>query len=305
MTPPAPDAREPHDPLPRPDVPAQTGDHFDPILPRDSRLDDTSTFPAASRAGAARADAARADAARPLDADEARSVKATSAPLGGLAGAAAGATAGIVTMTTGPIGLMVGAVVGALAGTLGGWFGGQAVADVPYDERQDAYYRALYEGGVPTDRGFDAVRPAYQLGHVAAHNPDWVGRDFATVEPELRRAWDADLRTQYRTEWDAVRPYARDAYGHARSEGAGIRRDMGVLGSAGSAVDPVELDRARTGRPSVDRTSPGHVTTRDRTQPDMEPTSGTGDTTAAVGPGLGERAETDANTAHRRDAEYH
>jgi hypothetical protein len=298
MTPPAPDARDPRA------LPDQS--------PRDARLDDTATFPAAPREAARGGphDAAP-DAARPLDADEARSVKATSAPVGALAGAAAGATAGLVTLTTGPVGFLIGAVAGALAGSLGGWFGGQAVTEIRYDEAEDAHYRALYEGGVPTDRGFDAVRPAYEVGHLAAHNPDWVGRDFAAVEPELRRAWDADLRTQHRAEWDAVRPYVRDAYGHARSEGAGVRRNAGVIGSAGTAVDPVELDRARGGRPSVDRESPGFVATRDRTTPATEPLLDPGTTergaqrSAADGPALGELPETDANTAHRRDPEYH
>ena len=295
MTPPVPDAR---DPLPRPDTTARDGDVRDVRdlrAQRDNRLDDTATFPAAPRG----------DAARPLDADEARSVTATSAPVGALAGAAAGATAGLVTVSTGPIGFMIGAVVGAMAGSLGGWFGGKSVTEVRYDEEQDAHYRALYEGGTPTDRGFESARPAYQLGHVAAHNPDWVGRDFSAVEPELRRAWDGDLRTQHRAEWEAVRPYARDAYGHARSEGAGARRDLGVIGSAGSAVDPLELDRARAGQPSTDAQSPGYIATRDQATGPSDPRPDVGSTGRAPGTGLGERGETDANTAHRRDPELH
>ena len=292
MTPPAPDAR---DPLARPNTTARDGDTRDVRAPRDARLDDTSTFPAAQRG----------DGARPLDADEARSVKATSAPVGGLAGAAAGATAGLVTLSTGPIGFLVGAVVGAMAGTLGGWFGGKSVADVRYDEEQDAHYRALYEGGMPTDRGFDSARPAYQLGHVAAHNPEWVGRDFSAIEPDLRRAWDGDLRTQHQAEWESVRVYARDAYGHARSEGAGARRDLGVIGSAGSAVDPMELDRARSGRPSTDAESQGFIATRDQATGASDPRPDPGATGRPSGTGLGEHGETDANTAHRRDPELH
>jgi hypothetical protein len=45
----------------------------------------------------------------------------------------------------------------------------------------------------------------------------------------------------------------RDAFGHARAEGVGARRDTRVIGSAGSAVDPVELERARRGEPSDGR----------------------------------------------------
>ncbi len=295
MTPPVPDAR---DPLPRPNTTARDGDVRDVRdlrAQRDNRLDDTATFPAAQRG----------DAARPLDDDEARGVKATSAPVGALAGAAAGATAGLVTVSTGPIGFLVGAVVGAMAGTLGGWFGGKSVTEVRYDEEQDSHYRALYDGGTPSDRGFESARPAYQLGHIAAHNPDWVGRDFSVVEPELRRVWDGDLRTQHRFEWEAVRPYARDAYGHARSEGAGARRDLGVIGSAGSAVDPLELERARAGQSSIDAQSSGFIATRDQATGPSDPRPDPGSTGRAPGTGLGEHGETDANTAHRRDPELH
>lgn len=269
--------------------------------PRDShpQLADTASYPAATR-GTAHATNPEGDApARPMDADEKRSVEIASGPVGALAGAAAGATAGLVSLAGGPIALGIGAVVGAVAGGLGGWFGGQAATEVPYDEEHDAHYRALYEGSTPTDRGFDSARPAYQLGHLAAHNPDWRGREFSAIEPELRRGWEGDLRARH-GEWDHVRPYVRDAYGHARSEGAGARRDAGVLGSAGSAVDPDELARARSGLPSTDHASTGRVLVRD---------DDTGATDAVPGPsgtvrGLGERPETDANTAHRRDPEF-
>ena len=101
------------------------------------------------------------------------------------------------------------------------------------------------------DRGFEHARPAYQLGHLAAHNPEWAGRSFDDVEPDLRRGWSDDLHARHGA-WDAVRPHVRDAWGHARTQGAGTRRDAAVIGSAGSAVDPVELDRAQRGLPSVE-----------------------------------------------------
>ncbi|MDF1502934.1 hypothetical protein [Roseisolibacter sp. H3M3-2] len=263
-----------------------------PEPPRDPRADhpqlaDTASFPAARRP--ATAPAGGGDAVRPMDADEKRSVEITSGLAGVLAGAAAGAAAGLVSLAGGPVGVAIGMVVGATAGALGGWFGGQAAGEVPYDESHDAHYRALYEGGTPTDRGFDSARPAYQLGHLAAHNPDWRGREFTAIETDLRRAWDGDLRGRH-GEWDAVRPYVRDAYGHARSEGAGVRRDTSVLGSAGSAVDPDELARARRGEPSTDYVASGGVVIGEQAGPEG---------------GLGERRETDADTAHRRDPEYH
>ncbi len=264
------------------------------------QLADTASFPAASRPHEP-----PTDLERPMDADEKRSVELTSGPAGALAGAAAGATAGLATMALGPIGLGIGALVGAVAGGLGGWFGGQAATEVRYDAAEDAHYRALFEGGMATDRGFDTVRPAYQLGHLAAHNPDWRGREFTVVEADLHRAWDDHLRGRQGPAWESVRAYVRDAYGHARSEGAGLRRDTSVFGSAGSAVDPDELARVRAGRPSTDYAASGDIRWRDH---ELE-SGGAADATDArdARTPLGERTETDANTAHRPDVErgYH
>lgn len=273
---------------PDPRTPPPRGPHD--VRDEHPQLADTASFPTASRPHAP-----PTELERPMDADERRSVEITSGPAGALAGAAAGATAGLVSMAFGPVGMGIGAIVGAVAGGLGGWFGGQAATEVRYDAAHDAHYRALFEGGMATDRGFDAVRPAYQLGHLAAHNPEWRGREFSTIEGDLQRAWDGHLRGRQGPAWETVRPYARDAYGHARSEGAGMRRDYSVFGSAGSAVDPDELDRARHGQPSTDYTAGGTITWRDDA-------SGEGEARNAP-PALGEQAETDANTAHRRDVE--
>ena len=264
------------------------------------QLADTASFPAASRPHEP-----PTELERPMDADEKRSVELTSGPAGALAGAAAGATAGLATMALGPIGLGIGALVGAVAGGLGGWFGGQAATEVTYDAAHDAHYRALFEGGMATDRGFDTVRPAYQLGHLAAHNPEWRGREFSTVESDLRRAWDEHLRGRQGPAWESVRPYVRDAYGHARSEGAGIRRDTSVFGSAGSAVDPDELARARAGRPSTDYAAPGTMSWRDDETAVGEASDAHGARDSR--PPLGELPETDANSANRpdRDRGYH
>ena len=283
------DARDEHPLTPRNDLRDPRDEH--------PQLADTASFPAASRPHAP-----PTDLERPMDADEQRSVEITSGPAGALAGAAAGATAGLATMALGPIGLGIGALVGAVAGGLGGWFGGQAATEVRYDPAHDAHYRALFEGGMATDHGFDRVRPAYQLGHLAAHNPDWRGREFATVEPDLRRAWDERLRGREGPAWESVRAYVRDAYGHARSEGAGIRRDYSVFGSAGSAVDPDELARVQRGQPSTDYAASGTIAWRDD-----ETGAGDARDTGNARPALGERPETDANSANRpdRDRGYH
>ena len=188
---------------------------------------------------------------RPDPDDERKTVKAASAPAGAAAGAIAGATAGLATGVFGPIGAAVGAIVGALGGTAVGATGGQAADDM-YTGDDDAHYRALWEN-LPqraADQGFDSVRVAYQYGHVAAHLPEFAGARFTHIEPELGQRWPNEFRGRV-GEWDAVRSYVENGFGHAQSRGAGQRRDLGIVGSAGSAVDPVELERSRAGLPST------------------------------------------------------
>jgi hypothetical protein len=149
------------------------------------------------------------------------------------------------------VGTGIGAILGALAGAVGGWWTGHSVADTArYTDDDDRHYQQLHATAW-ADRGhqFDRARPAYQLGHLAAHNPEYHRREFHDVEPELRRAWTGDLAAH--GDWDAVQPYARDAYGHARSTGAGeaAHRDTAVVGTAGSAVDPDELRESLSHQP--------------------------------------------------------
>ena len=121
--------------------------------------------------------------------------------VGGVAGAAAGAAVGSLA---GP----VGTVIGAIAGAVGGWWSGKAAADAAsnIDATDDDYYRQRFAetGG----RDYDTARPAYQLGHVAGFNPDYEGRSFEEIEPDLRRGW-ASAGTG---DWNNVRGYAQDAF---------------------------------------------------------------------------------------------
>jgi len=121
--------------------------------------------------------------------------------VGGVAGAAAGAAVGSLA---GP----VGTVIGAIAGAAGGWWSGKAAADAAsnIDATDDSYYRQRFSetGG----RNYDTARPAYHLGHVAGFNPDYEGRSFEEVEPDLRRGWTSAGTG----DWDNVRDYARDAF---------------------------------------------------------------------------------------------
>jgi hypothetical protein len=132
---------------------------------------------------------------------------------GGVSGVVAGAAIGSLA---GP----VGTVVGGIAGAVGGWWAGRAVADAAqeYSVGDDAVYRNHYENSPNrlADRDYESVSPAYRLGHLAARNPDYSGRPFAEVEPDLRRGWNGIANKTY-GDWDSVRGYANDAYDRSAS----------------------------------------------------------------------------------------
>ena len=139
--------------------------------------------------------------------------------VGGVAGAAAGAAVGSLA---GP----VGTVIGAIAGAVGGWWSGKAAADAAsnIDATDDNYYRQRFSetGG----RDYDTARPAYHLGHVAGFNPDYEGRSFEEVEPDLRRGWTSAGTDN----WDNVRDYARDAFEHGQERRLTLAEEQLAVG---------------------------------------------------------------------------
>jgi hypothetical protein len=133
--------------------------------------------------------------------------------VGGVSGVVAGAAIG---SAAGPIGT----VIGGIAGAVGGWWAGRTVAEAThkFSQDDDTYYRERFETrpGRLADRSYDDVRPAYQLGHIASMNPDYNGRTFDEVEPDLRHGWGNDLRARH-GDWSAVRPCAEEAYNRTSS----------------------------------------------------------------------------------------
>lgn len=132
----------------------------------------------------------------------------TGEAVGGVGGVLAGAALG---SAAGPIGT----VIGGIAGAIGGWWAGRAVAEASetYANGEDAYYREKYASSPHqlADRSYEAVRPAYQLGHLARLNPDYAGRDFESIEPELIVGWSGPVSSRH-GDWPHVREYAREAY---------------------------------------------------------------------------------------------
>ncbi len=136
-------------------------------------------------------------------------------------GEAAGGISGVVVgAAIGSAGGPVGTVIGGIAGAIGGWWAGHAVADAAqgYTVGDDAVYRNHYENSPNrlADRDYESVSPAYQLGHIAAQNPDYRGRPFDQVEPDLERGW-ISAASKGHGDWHSVRGYARDAYERSSS----------------------------------------------------------------------------------------
>jgi hypothetical protein len=155
--------------------------------------------------------------------------------VGGISGVLAGAAIGSVG---GPVGTLI----GGIAGAVGGWWTGRAVAEAAekLTEDDDSYYRSHYERSSRlADRSYEDVRPAYHLGHVASHNPEYASKSWTEVQVELQRGWSAEQTKKY-GDWNAVSAYAGEGYTRGRST-AGT--------AAGRAENAVEgtFDRAKTG----------------------------------------------------------
>ena len=163
--------------------------------------------------------------------------------VGSIGGMLAGAAIGTVG---GPIGTLIGGVAGAV----GGWWAGRAVTEAAsaMTSDDDAHYREHYESAPNrlADRGYEDVRPAYQLGHVAAYNPDYANRSWNDVEPELERGWSSDASRRY-GEWSTVRNYASEGFNRGRttSSSAAARADS-AMHRTGDAMENT-ADRAKAG----------------------------------------------------------
>jgi len=150
---------------------------------------------------------------------------------GGITGVTAGAAAGSLA---GPVGTVIGGIAGAMAG----WWTGRAVAEAAtsISEDDDRYYRRHFEASPnrPGDRRYQDMRPAYYLGHVASHNPEYRDRRFNEFEPELQRGWSSDPK---HGSWDAARPYVLEGYVWGTSRLDDTDQSRGTADTARAAGD--------------------------------------------------------------------
>jgi hypothetical protein len=75
---------------------------------------------------------------------------------------------------------------------------------------EDTYWRTNYRGRpYASDREYDYYQPGYRYGYEAASR--YEGRDWAEIENDLSRDWDA---YEYRgtSTWEQIKDAVRDAW---------------------------------------------------------------------------------------------
>lgn len=114
--------------------------------------------------------------------------------------------------------------------------------------RDDEYYRTHHSSLASGSTGsssadFETVRPAYRLGHHAGMDDRYAGRSFDEAETDLRSAWDATPGDQRRHDWDAVRPFARDAYTRGQEQRLVLNEERLAVGKREYQAGEVELQK--------------------------------------------------------------
>lgn len=145
--------------------------------------------------------------------------------VGGAAGRAAGRAADMAADVAGNV---ASTVFGTATRMLGDWWGGPDAerASRSFADRDDRTYREHFTasaGGATESsrvRDYDTARPLYRFGHTARHNPEYQGRSFREIEPELERAWEGEASTRYGP-WPEVRGYVGFAYEEGPEAGTG------------------------------------------------------------------------------------
>jgi hypothetical protein len=166
-------------------------------------------------------------------------------------GEAAGGISGVLAgAAIGSVGGPVGTLIGGIAGALGGWWAGRAVSEAvgQLTKEDDDYYRRSYDSSPArlADRSYEDVRPAYQLGHVAAYNPDYANKNWNDVRSDLQRGWGAEQSRTY-GDWTAVSIFASEGFTRSRAR---IGSSTNRAASAGEGTfDRASSDAARRGEP--------------------------------------------------------
>ncbi|HEX8363520.1 MAG TPA: hypothetical protein VF613_25595 [Longimicrobium sp.] len=121
--------------------------------------------------------------------------RAQGSSAGGAAGGASGSTAGGASGSTG----------GAAGSTQSGLH-----VDAQGSQGGGLHIDAQ-SGSSGRTRSYEDARPLYQFGHMASQNPDYQGRGFHEVEPDLQRHWGSE-QTQQHGAWPDVRGFVEFGY---------------------------------------------------------------------------------------------
>ena len=85
------------------------------------------------------------------------------------------------------------------------------VVELPsWADVQPAYRAAWERRNAASGRIWTDVEPAYQFADAAYRGSGARGRDFAAVEPDLRRDWDSHGTVS--PTWDEIRVYVREVW---------------------------------------------------------------------------------------------
>jgi len=107
----------------------------------------------------------------------------------------------------------LGVVIGAIGGVVGGWWkSARHENDVMPTTEQEAC-RAHFVTLAIDGMSFDDARSGYTFGYIAGCNPDYSGRSYEEIEPDLRHGF-----TDAEAEYDAIREFARFGYGRGTGQ---------------------------------------------------------------------------------------
>ena len=82
-----------------------------------------------------------------------------------------------------------------------------------YADHEDAYRRHYTNTFADSGESYDYYKPAYRWGHTYGTNPDYSDRDYAALEPEMRRGYEEKHGTGT---WERVKDAVRHAFDHSR-----------------------------------------------------------------------------------------
>ncbi|HEY0021335.1 MAG TPA: hypothetical protein VGB24_00435 [Longimicrobium sp.] len=102
-------------------------------------------------------------------------------------------------------------LLGGLAVAAGSWWAGKQVLEAfsEHSEDDETHYRAHYQSHpARTTVTYPQARNYYTLGYAASRNPEYGGRSYTEVEPEIRRG----LAGPNAASFDTMRDFCRTGY---------------------------------------------------------------------------------------------